>query len=327
MPRALITPTVLHETTCPYYKVFEEAGFDVVFKERGVDLMKPAGLMKAIVGIDAVIAGMEPFNREVLYESKLRVIARMGVGYDAIDIPAATELGVAVAITPGANEEAVAEHTVALMLGVFRAIPAREHEVRQGGWRRHSHSRMAGRTLGLIGMGRIGKAVVPRATGLGMKVIATDPLADVEFAKQHNVRLVSLDKLLTEADVVSLHAPATEDTLAIINAETLAKMKQDAVLINTARGSLVDETALADAISGGRIFGAGLDVFCVEPLPPDSPLLRLDNVVLSPHMAGLDKESEIAMSTMAAECIVALYRGDWPEGCVVNSEIRDTWRW
>ena len=327
MPRVLITPTVLHETTGPYYKVFEAAGFDVVFPEAGAKLMSPAGLMPGIAGIDAVVAGMEPFNREVLSKSKLRVIARMGVGYDAIDIPAATELGVAIAITPGANEEAVAEHTVALMLGVFRAVPAREQEVRQGAWRRDSLPRMAGRTLGLIGMGRIGKAVVPRAVGLGLKVVAYDPFADAEFAKKHNVPVVSLDELLAEADIVSLHAPANKETFAIINAETLAKMKQDAVVINTARGSLIDEEALVDALQRGRLFGAGLDVFCVEPLPLDSPLLRLNNVVLSPHMGGLDIESEVAMSKMAAECIVSLYGGEWPEGCVVNSEIRETWKW
>jgi phosphoglycerate dehydrogenase-like enzyme len=169
--------------------------------------------------------------------------------------------------------------------------------------------------------------MVPRAQGLGLHVIAADPLADKAFAAANNVRLCELDELWAQADVISLHAPATPETYDLVNADTIAQMKPTAVVVNTARGSLIDEDALADALASGRLFGAGLDVFKVEPLPSDSPLQKLDNVLLSPHMGGLDEESQEAMTRLAAVCVANLYQGTWPEGCVVNNELRDGWKW
>lgn len=328
MPRVMVFPFMLKDQPGPYRDALERAGLEVVYPRDGIAaLQSPEALAHEIEGVDAALAGMEPFTPEVLKHSQLRVIARMGVGYDAVDIPTATEHGVVVTIAPGTNQDSVAEQTMALLLGVFRGFPGRDQEVRSGIWKRKSLPRLAGRTIGLVGLGRIGKAVVPRAQGLGLKVIAADPFADPQWARSNNVRLVTFDELLGEADIVSLHAPATADTSNLINADTLSRMKRGVVVINTARGNLVDEDALAAAIAGGHVFGAGLDAFKIEPLPLDSQLLKVDNVLLAPHMGGLDLESEVAMSKLAAECIADLYQGRCPDACVVNSGLFPGWKW
>ena len=329
MPRVLVTPNVIKAQPGPYRDVLEAAGMEVVYptEKLSESLPNPPLLLAQLKGISAVLAGSELYNREVLEKARLRVIARMGVGYDAIDVAAASEFGTLVTIVPGTNHHSVAEMTIALLLGVFRGFPARDREVRSGTWRRPALPRLAGRTLGLVGLGRIGQAVVPRAIGLGLKVIAYDPLPNEAFAGLHGVRLCSLDELLAEADIVSLHLPCTPQTTNMINARTLGQMKAGAVLVNTSRGGLVDEDALADALASGKLMAAGLDVFRTEPLPLSSPLLKLDNVLLSPHMGGLDHESQRDMSTMAAQCVVDLYQGRWPEGCVVNPELQPGWKW
>lgn len=328
MTRILVLPTVLYGNHGPYRQAIESAGLTPVYPPGGKSPTTVEGLLPLLDGIGGALAGMEPFTAEVLAQfPQLRAIARMGVGYDAIDVPAATERKIAVTITPGTNEISVAEHAIALLCGVMRGFPSRDAEVRSGVWVRKSLPRMAGKTVGLVGLGRIGKAVVPRARGLGLKVIAHDPYPDAKFAEQHEVRLVTLEELLAESDIVSLHLPATTITADLINATTLKMMKPGSILINTARGNLVDEDALADALRQGHLAGAGLDAFKVEPLPLDSPLLSLKNVLLAPHMGGLDLESEVAMSLLAAQCLVKLQRGDWPEGCVVNDQIRPGWKW
>ena len=160
-----------------------------------------------------------------------------------------------------------------------------------------------------------------------MTAIATDPFADERFAAEHEVRLCSLDELLAQSDVVSLNLLCTPENVDLINADALAKMKQGSILVNTARGGLVDEQALYEALASGHLAGAGLDVFKSEPLPLDSPLLRLDNVVATNHTAGFDEESAAAVSKLAAQCLVDLYQGRWPEKCVVNGELREGWKW
>jgi phosphoglycerate dehydrogenase-like enzyme len=328
MPRILVTPieVVYQQGACQ--EVLQQAGFEIVYPPRGVRLYEPDLLIDHLVGVDGMIAGMEPLSRRVLESSKLRAVARMGVGYDAIDVQAATERGVAVTISPGTNQVSVAEHTLALLLGVMRGFPQRDQAVRTGQWGRKLLPRLAGRTIGLVGLGRIGKAVVPRAQALELNVIAHDPLADRDFAARAGVPLCSLDELLAAADIVSLHLPCTPQTTRLIDRKALAKMRQGAILINTARGGLVDEEALADALTSGHLGGAGLDAFVVEPLPTTSRLLTCENVLLSPHTAGVDQESIVAMARLAAECIVALHRtGRAPDGCLVNPEIGPAWKW
>jgi phosphoglycerate dehydrogenase-like enzyme len=221
----------------------------------------------------------------------------------------------------------VAEHTVAMMLGVSRALVQRDREVRAGKWSRKAMPRMAGKTFGVVGLGRIGRAVVPKIQGLGMRVIGFDPYADKDWAAKAGVTLVSFPELLQTADVVSLHTTTTPETTNLIGREALGLMKPGAILVNTGRGALVDEEALCEALDRGHLFGAGLDVFKTEPLPLESPLLKYDNVLLCTHMGGLDTESTAAMTKLAAECIVDLYKGRWPEACVVNRELRERYRW
>lgn len=327
MSRILVLPVVLHRTPGPYLDVLKSAGFEISYPEPDADLSTPAKLLPFLDGVSGVLAGMEPFTREVLAQSKLRAIARMGVGYDAIDVAAATERGIPVTITPGTNEVSVAEHTMALLLGVLRGFPLRDQLVRKGDWQRRKMPRLEGKTLGLVGLGRIGKALVPRARAFGVRILAYDPKPDQAFAESTGVRLCGLDELLRESDIVSLHAPCTPETENLINRKTLAAMKRGSVLINTARGGLVDEGALAESLANGHLFGAGLDVFKVEPLPLDSPLLRFPNVLLCTHMGGLDEESEVAMSRLAAQCLADLYQGKWPAECIVNPAVGPNWKW
>jgi phosphoglycerate dehydrogenase-like enzyme len=327
MPRALVTPTILRHVKGDYSDILLQAGFEVVYPPDNYDTMQKDNLLRILEGVDAMLASTEPLSRDVLEKTRLRVIARMGVGFDAIDTVAATERGIAVTITPGTLEESVAEHTVAMMLGVTRAIVSRDRQVREGRWLRTPLPRVAGKTFGIVGLGRIGRAVVPRVQGLGMRVIAYDPVTDAEFAGRCGVTLVTLSELLETADVVSLHPPTTPETVNLINRQTLSRMKPGAVLINTARGAVVDEDALCEALDRGHLLGAALDVFKTEPLPLTSPLLRFENVLLCTHMGGLDLESQNATSCLAARCIVDLYQGRWPEACVVNRQLRDRWKW
>ncbi|MEK6238089.1 MAG: phosphoglycerate dehydrogenase [Planctomycetales bacterium] len=307
--------------------MLQNAGLEMVFPPDPDALMDRAKLIEAVRDVDAVVASVEPYDREFFAAVKPRVVARVGVGYDTVDVDAASEAGVPVTIAPGTNEHSVAELATSLMLGVFRGFPWRDQKVRRGEWDRTPLPRLAGKTLGLLGFGRIGRAMVGRAQGLGLNVVAYDPYPNAEFAAEHGVELLSMDALLGVADVVSLHLPATEETTDVINAESLAKMKPGAVLINTSRGVLVDEDALADALRSGRLWAAGLDVFKTEPLPLDSPLLQFEQVLMTPHVGGLDHQSIIDMSTLAARCVADLFQGRWPDECVVNKQLQSGWRW
>ena len=312
----------------PHLEILKSAGF--VFREvsRSLDLRKNDQLISALAEADSVIAGSEPYPRNVIDAlPKLRVIARSGVGYDAIDVAACDRAGVVVMTTPGVNHHSVAEHMLALLFGVARDFPMADRRVREGKWKRTSGPRVMGTTLGLVGLGRIGQAVATRAIGLGMKVVAYEPQPSREFLAKWPVELLSLDDLLARSDYVSLHSPLTPQTRHLINATTLARMKPGAVLINTARGGLVDEAALCDALRSGHLRGAGLDVFETEPLPLDSPLLKFDNVLFAGHTAGIDDESKYDTFKMCAEKTLELYNGGWPSECIVNLRGVTGWRW
>jgi D-3-phosphoglycerate dehydrogenase / 2-oxoglutarate reductase len=230
-------------------------------------------------------------------------------------------------ITPGTNHDSVAEQTFALLLALLRRIVVNDQTIRAGGWDRTTVSPARGKTLGLVGMGRIGRAVALRALAFGMRVIAFDTVSDAEFDARHGIERRALDRLLAEADVVSLHVPLTDATRGMINSGSLALMKPGALLLNTARGGLVVEADLCASLKSGHLAGAGLDVLNDEPPLPDNPLLRLPNVVLSPHMAGVDTLSMANMAEKAAECVVDLYQGRWPADCIVNGALAPAWRW
>lgn len=327
MKRVLINPYQLYEGDWPCVQIFKEAGFSVVYPKSQDELSEPAALIAYLQGCSAVMASVEVYDEQVFAATQLKAIARVGVGFDSIDIPAATRHGVAVTITPGTNHESVAEQAVGMMLAVSRQFALRDQQVRAGIWDRALFPRLAGKTLGLVGLGRIGKSVVPKAKGLGLEIIAYDPFPDDLFAAEHGIHYVSLEELFHTADVVSLHLPATKETHHLINETTLKMMKPEAILINTSRGNLVDEHALVKSLESGHLFGVGLDVFEQEPLRFDHRLREFEHVLLLPHVAGLDAQSMTDMTNLAAQCIVDLSRGEWPEHCVVNREVQSSWVW
>ncbi len=325
MPRILVTPIAFRAGVGPWRKVLEEAGFELLFPPDDCTTIDDERFIQHLQGIEGTLASVESYSEEVFRRTNLRVVARVGVGYDAVDIDAATRHGVVVSITPGTNENSVAEQAIALLTAVFRDLARRDREIRTGIWRRDCPRRLAGNTIGLVGLGRIGKAMVPRCRGLGLSVLAYDPYPNLAFAAEQAIELCGFEELLRRSDIVSLHLPWTRETNELINASSLSKMRPNSVLINTSRGGLVDELALADALSSGRLFGAGLDVCKIEPLPHDSPLRKFENVVFSPHLGGIDQQALDAMSELGAKCLVELLTGVWPESCVVNPQVREQW--
>jgi phosphoglycerate dehydrogenase-like enzyme len=326
MPTVLITPIVYQNGIGPWRSILDAAGFQLRFPDGDCVGMDRESFLRELQGVDGTLASVETYSEEVLRRSGIKVVARVGVGYDAIDLDAATRHGVVVSITPGTNEHSVAEQAIALLTAVFRDVARRDREIRAGIWRRDCPRRLAGNTIGLVGLGRIGKAMVPRCRGLGLNILAYDPFPDREFAQKHDVELVDFDSLLGRSDIVSLHMPCTPETTDLINPQSLAKMRSNSVLINTSRGGLVDEIALIDALHRGHLYGAGLDVCKVEPLPADSPLRNCPNIVFAPHLGGIDQQALDAMGELAARCLVDLLSGRWPDACVVNRAVRPHWQ-
>lgn len=329
MPRVLITPTTLKGIEGRYLTLLQQAGMEIVTPPEPWDhQLDEAEMMEQLSGISATVAGSEPYNDRVLAaHPQLKVIARVGVGYDAVDVEAASSRGVVVAIAPGANHDTVAEHAFSLLLALAKHVTIVDRQMRQGEWIRHCTVPVRGGTLGIVGLGRIGKAMALRGIAFGMKVIAHDVQPDASFSAKNQVRMVDLPTLFRESDVVSLHAPATPATKHLVNRQTIASMKPNAFLINTARGGLVDEEALFDALKHKRIAGAGLDVFAQEPPPKNHPFFGLENVVLTPHTGGTDTQSRLDMAELASTAIVELAAGRWPGHLIVNQEIKDQFRW
>lgn len=329
MPKVMIVPRELAKFSDKFRAPLDAAGLEVVaLPPAEANLPTEDELIGALAGVEAVIAGSEPYSPRVLAANpQLRVIARSGVGYDAVDLDAATNCGAAVCIAPGTNQGSVAEHAFALMLGFTRHIPARHGALATGGWNRLMSVPLRGKTLGLAGLGRIGKAVATRAIAFEMNVIAYDPVPDVVFCANHNIGLVSFDQLLAQSDFLSLHLPLMAGTKHVINAGTLAKMKPGAVLVNTSRGGLVCEADLIAALQSGALGGAALDVFEEEPTPATNALRTLPNVVLTPHAAGVDVQSLEDMARSAAEAIASLRRGEWPTEKVVNPAVQSRFKW
>jgi len=320
--------TALDSWEGPHRELLSEAGFDCETMNQSLDPWNGDDLVRALQGCGAVIAGGEPYPAEVIHRCpQLRVIARNGVGFDAIDLAACDEQDIVVAIMPGVNHHSVAEHAIAMLVAVARGFPRQDRQVREGTWHRQSGPRIMGRTLGLVGLGRIGLAVAERALGLGMSVLAFDPLISPDLAKSSGVRLVGFSELLRESDFVSLHAPALPETYHLINDQSIAEMKPGAILINTARGQLVDESALIRGLHSGQLGGAGLDVFEQEPLPAGSPLATMENVLLSGHVAGLDDESHRDMCRMIVDTLIRLRAGEWPAERIVNHSETTGWSW
>jgi phosphoglycerate dehydrogenase-like enzyme len=281
----------------------------------------PDQLLALCADATGAIVSTDPFTAAVLRDIPgLQVIARVGVGVDSIDMDAATELGVAIATTPGANETTVADHTVALMLALLRRISANDAEVRRGGWNRtgeYTPKLLTGATVGLVGYGNIGRRVAQRLAGFDVELIVADPALDQAMDQamkgSESPRAVELAELLARADIVSLHCPLIPATRHLIDEEALQRMQPHALLVNTSRGEVVDEGALFRALRDGIIAGAALDVFEIEP-PHDSPIMDLPNVVVSPHVGGISTTSLADMSRWATESVLDVLAGRVPHG-------------
>ncbi|MET1159887.1 MAG: D-2-hydroxyacid dehydrogenase [Thermoprotei archaeon] len=290
-------------------EILKERGFEVLYREEPEE----DELVELVKDVDALIVRSKPLvtRRVIEAANKLKIIVRAGVGLDNIDLDAAKEKGIEVANVPEAATNSVAELAIGLMISVLRKIAYADRMMRQGKWVKKESMgfELRGKTLGIIGMGRIGRAVARIAYhGFGMKILYYDVYrAPREFEEEVRARYVDLETLLRESDIVSIHVPLTPETKHLINEERLKLMKKNAILINTARGAVVNTNALIKALKEGWIAGAGLDVYEEEPLPPDHPLLKLDNVVLTPHIGASTYEAQERAGIGAAKKIIEFF--------------------
>lgn len=310
------------------FAVLGEYGIEFLTPELGVFPATEEVLISVLQGVDAFFAGSEYVTRPILEQvPSLKLVQRIGVGYDKVDVAAASELGVLVAITPGILSGTVAEHTFALMLAVAGRIAWYDREVKAGRWNPGLRDDLHGATLGIIGLGRIGREVAKRAPAFHMKVMAYDVVRDEEFAREHDVTYAGLQEVLSSADFVSLSVSLSDQTRGMIGKEALALMKPTAYLINIARGAVVDEEAVCEALADGRLAGYATDHFIEIPPPAGHPLLRFDNVVVTPWVAAASKGNARRLVRLAAECTAKILTGQpAPEGCILNPEVLPVWR-
>lgn len=302
--------------------VIKQAGHEVIVLTTPLPVDEQ-WLVEQVCDVDALVFTMEPMNARVLDAAmRLKVIARPGVGYDNVDLDAATRNGVIVTVAAGTNHQSVADFTFGLLLAATRGIPKAAESVRQQGWERVTGTEVWNKKIAIIGLGRIGKEVARRARGFDMEVVVVTRNPDHEFARQHGIRYVSSEEALREADFVSLHAPLTPDTENLIDARAIARMKPGAYLINTSRGGLVDEQALADGVRSGHLAGAAVDVLRVEGAGSPSPLIGVPGIIVTPHMATFTRESIERVSMSVARSVVTALQGGRPEH-VVNPAVFD----
>jgi D-3-phosphoglycerate dehydrogenase len=277
---------------------------------------------------DVVLTAVAPITRRVLDSlPRCRAVVRYGIGLDNVDLDAATDNSIVVAHVLDFCTEEVSNHAIALLLALARGLLPLHRDTVAGRWRTAHAWRLApvhGQTLGIVGFGNIGRAVARKALAFGLGVLAHDPYCDPKAIGETGVRPASLEELLAESDYVSLHTPLTPETRYLIGAAELKAMKPTAVLLNTARGPVVDEAALAQALASGDIAAAGLDVFEDEPLPPDSPLCRLDNVVLTPHVASVSPEAMRLLLQEVGRAAADVLNGRWPK-YVANRTVKPRW--
>jgi D-3-phosphoglycerate dehydrogenase len=301
--KVLITPRSYGKHDNAPFALLKEKGFEVVRNDTG-GIMKERALKAAIAGVDGVIIGVDPLTADVMSAAPgLKAVAKYGVGTDNIDLTYCEERGIKVSKTTGANSEAVADYTFALMLSLARKVVLIDRECRKRNWGKITTSDAANKTLGLIGLGAVGRGVVNRAKGFGMDVLAYDVYWDDGYADSAGVKFADVDEICARSDFISLHTPLTDETRHILDARRIALMKPDAFIVNTARGGLIDEGALLDALASGRIGGAGLDVFAQEP-PEDDRWYGLDNIVFGSHCAASTIGAAGNMSMMSTNNLI-----------------------
>lgn len=297
------------------------AGIELLETEARVvipDDLSEAGVIAAARDAEAILFRIKPHCTERVMAScpKLKVVGRYGVGLDTVDLRAATRLGIPVVHAPGSNSDSVAEHAITLMLAALKRLVPMDRATRRGEWRSPrlmGIGELKGSVLGIIGVGNIGRRVAHLARGFGMRVLGYDPYVSPDELRRREVEPVSdLASLLAQADIVTCHTPLTKETDHMINAKTIARMKDGAIFINTSRGRVQDERALFEALTRGKLSAAGLDVWEEEPVSPDNPLLNLVNVVCTSHVAGISEQANRNIATQVAAEILRVLRGEKP---------------
>jgi D-3-phosphoglycerate dehydrogenase len=315
-----VVTTDLLRPTIPEEAILKEAGASLTYG----DAKTEAELIELTQDADAIIDVYAPITAKVINSlKKCRIIVRRGIGYDSVDVAAATAKGIPVANVQDYCIEEVADHTMALLLSVARRVVKGVKQIESGGWNFRALlpvPALKESTLGLVGFGKIPRAVAERAKCFGLEIQTSDPFIPPEMAAEHSVKLVSLEELVKSSDFISVHAPLNEKTRGMISQREFAVMKPSAVLINTARGPVVDEAALIEALKSGRIAAAALDVMTKEPPDPDNPLRKMDNVILTPHLAWYSERSARLAGEKAGQDIVRVFNGYFPK-YLVNPDV------
>lgn len=307
--KILVTPTSLQpDTSSEALNTLKEFSGDLLFNPYKRPLTEDE-LIPLLSECEGYIAGLDFVTERVLDKCpKLKAISRYGAGYDRVDLQAAKNRGIIVTNTPGANAEAVGELAIALALSVARRVATLNTTTKKGEWVRSTGIELKGKTMGIVGLGSIGRIVARCALGFRMNVIAYDPFIDSDSLKDSLIRVCSLNQVYEQADVISLHLPLTDDTKHLVGQDAIHKMKPSAILINTSRGGIIDEDAVYNALKEGRLGGLGLDVFELEP-PADSPLFSLDNVVVTPHTGAHTREATLHMADLSVSNLINVLTG------------------
>lgn len=320
MTRVLLTTTSFQDTPGAHHQLLESAGYEIV-RERGP--LSEARMLELAGGFDAFLCGDDAITKAVIDKSlpRLKIISKYGIGVDKIDVKYATEKQIPVLFTPGVNHTTVAEHTFLLLLALEQNFLYGVDASRKGEWKRKTGHEVLGKTIGIIGLGRIGKEVVIRARAFGMETIAFDLYWDEAFAKQHGVRrAATLDEIFAASDYISLHTNLTPETRDLVGAKNIAKMKKGVLILNCARGEIVNTADMVEALKSGRVGGYGTDVLDEEPPPPDHPLLRLPTCIVTPHVASRTYESVERQALASVENLLRAARGEKPIA-QVNPEV------
>lgn len=317
--RILLTTTSYQDTPGRHHKLLEESGYEIVRargplpEEEMLRLVESSG--QGGKGFDGILHGDDAITRRVIEAAlpRLKCLSKYGIGLDSVDVKAATDLKVPVLFTPGVNHTTVAEHTFGLMIMLAKHLLVEANIVKQGQWKRITGSELAGKTLGILGLGRIGKEVAKRARAFDMQVIAFDVFWDEPFARTHQIqRIAEAEDVLKQADIISLHMNLTPENRHFINRDRIATMKDGAFLINCARGGLVDEQAVAAACKEGKLGGYATDVLEHEPIKTPHPFQTIDNIIVTPHIGSRTFESVQRQAVMATENLLRVLRGEKP---------------
>ena len=312
MVSVLLTTTSYQDTPGPHHALLETSGVEVRC-ERGP--LPEIRMLELAGDYDAFLCGDDAITRAVLDKSlpRLKIISKYGIGVDKIDVARCTELGIPLTFCPGVNHTTVSEHTFGLMLGVFRHINEHANSVRSGGWKRITGHEIMGKTIGVIGLGRVGREVVKRAKAFEMNIVGLDLYWPKEFTNQYNVEKVdTFDEIFARCDIISLHTNLTEKTRNMIRNETIRKMKSNVVIVNCARGELVNSADMARALNDGKVGGYATDVLDEEPPSADHPLINAPNCLITPHIGSRTFESVQRQAMMATENLIKCLKGEQP---------------